>query len=59
MDDKKEYDFQAEDDFRTLERAEQIRQDPKRLKKALAAGKKKNAYTVETIRQYSVGLRSK
>ena len=31
---KQEEDFQAEDDARTLMRAEEIRNDPKRLKKA-------------------------
>ena len=36
-------DWQAEDDMRTLARAEEIRKDPKRLKAALAKAKEKMA----------------
>lgn len=38
-----EKDWQAEDDMRTLARAEEIRKDPKRLKAALAKAKEKIA----------------
>ena len=34
-------DWRAEDDMRTLARAEEIRKDPKRLKAALAKAKEK------------------
>lgn len=34
-------DWQAEDDMRTLARAEEIRKDPKRLKAALAKAQEK------------------
>jgi hypothetical protein len=57
MDDKEKYDFQAEDDFRTLERAQEIQNDPKRLKKAIAAGKRRKAITVDTIKASLKGLR--
>ena len=36
-------DWQAEDDMRTLARAEEIRKSPKRLKAALAKAKEKMA----------------
>ena len=36
-----EKDWQAEDDMRTLARAEEIRKDPKRLKAALTKAKEK------------------
>lgn len=36
-------DWQAEDDMRTLARAEEIRKDPARLKAALAKAKEKMA----------------
>ena len=36
-----DHDWQAEDDMRTLARAEEIKRDPKRLAAAKAAAKKK------------------
>lgn len=36
-------DYQAEDDMRTLARAEEVKKDPKRYKAALAKAKEKMA----------------
>ncbi len=38
-----EKDFQAEDDFRTLQRAEEVNGDKKRLAAAMKKGKKQQA----------------
>ncbi len=38
---KKEMDYRAEDDFRQLERAEEVRGDKSRHERALAHGRKK------------------
>ncbi len=37
---KPDSDWQAEDDFRTLMRAEEVKQDPERLKRAMKCAKK-------------------
>lgn len=48
--------WQIEDDFRTLQRAEEIRNDPKRLKKALDFGREKQAEIMTLLRREK-GLR--
>lgn len=53
----KERDYQAEDDFRTLERGEDVRSDADRHTRALAHGHRKMASMTRVIAK-SVGTRN-
>lgn len=56
-DKKREDEYRAEDDFRTLERAEEVRTDKSRHQRALGHGRKKVGQIQRVLKGRSAGRR--